>query len=117
MKNFLKIILILIIIFLVVWLCSLAKCEISSLLHSDEFYGLDESSTNMVEKVENIKVLKYTSKHAKVYYYDKSGACVFEFEKLNNKWQMISWDSVWSATGSASETIWPYWWHFIYGGF
>ena len=30
-----------------------------------------------------------------------------------------SWEkTVWSAVGgSASGVVWPYWWHFIYGGF
>ena len=117
MNKIFKCLVVVFFVFLVVWLCSLAKCEISSLMHSAEFYGLDESSTNMVKKAENVKVLEYTNEYAKVYYYDKSGACVFEFKKVNERWQMQSWDAVWSATGSASEVIWPYWWHFIYGGF
>lgn len=117
MGKILKCFLVVFIILSAIWLFSLSKCEIYSALYGDEFYGLDESSTNMVEKAKNVKVLEYTTKNAKVYYYDKSGACIFAFEKNNNKWQMKYWDSVWSATGSASEVIWPYWWHFIYGGF
>lgn len=117
MNRILKCCLVILIVFFFIWILALAKCEISSILHREEFYGLDESTTNMVEKAENVKVLKYNAGNAKIYYYDKSGACVFEFKKKNDTWEMITWNSVWSSQGNASDIVWPYWWHFIYGGF
>lgn len=42
---------------------------------------------------------------------------VLSFEKVDNNWKETNWDTIWSASGSASDVIWPYWWHFIYGGF
>ncbi len=27
--------------------------------------------------------------------------------------QVVYNDVIWSVSGSASEVIWPYWWHFI----
>ena len=38
------------------------------------------------------------------------------FSANNGVWQEISWKTIWSTSGSASEVIYPYWWHFIYGG-
>ena len=38
-------------------------------------------------------------------------------EKKDGVWQEIAWETIWSTSGSASEVIYPYWWHFIYGGF
>lgn len=117
MKTYMRIILIIILIFLIIWVFSLAKSEIYSHIHSAEFFGLDESSTNMLNKSENVKVLEYTEKYSKVYYYNRAGGSVLEFTKKNNGWKMLSWNTVWSDTGSASNIVWPYWWHFIYGGF
>ena len=46
-------------------------------------------------------------------YYPK----VFKYNYDADLWEEISWSTIWSTTGSASEVIYPYWWHFIYGGF
>lgn len=73
----------------------------------------------MLGDMEYFKVLECSDNSAKVYYVSKnmSGADVLTFAKINGKWTETRWNTIWSTTGSASEVIWPYWWHFIYGGF
>ena len=64
--------------------------------------------------------MNYSDEYAEVYYVSKhrAGGNIVSFIKENNEWKFNKWEqTVWSSTGSASDVIWPYWWHFIYGGF
>ena len=72
----------------------------------------------MLGEVESFKVLNCDGQTAEVYYIEsgKTGAHVLSFEKTDGCWAETGWRCIWSTTGSASEVIWPYWWHFIYGG-
>lgn len=109
-----KILFIAVLFFICVWLYSLLKCEILTIMHKEEFIGL-EQQTNMLDISGNLKVLNYSSDYARIYYVDNEGGDVIEFQK-NNNWELTYWSTIWSDTGSASGVIWPYWWHFIYGG-
>ena len=120
-KKFSKILIIGIIIFpIIIWLFALMKCEVLTLLHGDEFEKIYQENT-MIGDIDYLKILDYSDTSARVYYvgYKKSGGDVLIFEKQNGVWKYAAWEqTVWSGTGgSASEVIWPYWWHFIYGGF
>jgi hypothetical protein len=77
------------------------------------------TQTTMLGDMEYFKVLRCDGATADVYYVGKgrTAADVLTFEKRNGNWAETSWETVWSTTGSASEVIYPYWWHFIYGGF
>ena len=68
--------------------------------------------------MEYFKILDYSETTATVYYVSEnmSGGNVLEFVKQNEEWVYSNWETIWSKTGSASDIIWPYWWHFIYGG-
>ena len=44
------------------------------------------------------------------------GGDVVTYTKENGQWKFYRWDTIWAEEGSASEVIWPYWWHFVYGG-
>jgi hypothetical protein len=72
----------------------------------------------MIGDIDYLRVLNYSDESARVYYVaqNKAGGDVVEFEKKDNEWSCSQWDTIWSDTGSASGVIWPYWWHFIYGG-
>ena len=55
-----------------------------------------------------MRILEYSENFAKVYYVSKnrSGGNVLSFKKENGKWKYNNWEeTVWSATGSASEVI------------
>ena len=120
MKKHRKTIVILlpILCFIVIWGISLAKCEILTLIHGNEFstQAMYENNT-MIGNMEYIKILDYTDNYARIYYVseDKSLGNIIEFLKIDNKWIYSKWaDSLWSTSGNADRVIWPYWWHVIY---
>ena len=76
-----------------------------------EIQPVDEENENYVA-VENEEILDKVYAIFKERYKD-----VLTFENRNGNWVETSWETVWSTTGSASKVIYPYWWHFIYGGF
>ena len=114
---FLFLIFVIIIIFLVVWLFSLAKCRILTTLYSDFFEPFCQSNP-MLGESEFIRVLRCNKSNATVYCISqgKTSGNILSFEKENGTWVELDWNTVWSDTGSASSVVWPYWWHFVYGG-
>ncbi len=107
-----------------VWVGSLIKCEVLTHKHYDEFKDAYKQNT-MLDDMEYFKVLSYspyrTYDFAQVYYVSKGNTAgnvlTFKFNHDAELWEEISCSTIWSTTGSASEVIYPYWWHFIYGGF
>lgn len=96
---------------------ALIKCEILTNKYRKDFEFAYKDNT-MVGEMESFQVLECDDQTAQVYYIEegKTAAHVLYFEKVNESWQETDWRCVWSTKGSASEVIWPYWWHFIYGG-
>ena len=106
------------------WIASLIKCEVLTHKYYDVFKDAYKQNS-MLGEMEYFKVLSYSPYHtyglAQVYYVSKGNTAgnvlTFKFNRDTDLWEEISWSTVWSTTGSASEIIYPYWWHFIYGGF
>lgn len=106
------------------WIGSLIKCEILTYKHYDEFKDAYKQNT-MFGEIEYFKVLEYapnrTHNLAQVYYVSEGNAAgdvlTFEYNSDTDLWEQIGWSTIWSDMGSASDVIYPYWWHFIYGGF
>ena len=117
MKRILKIVLIAIIILLLLWGFALVKCEILTHIYYDDFEQAYAQNT-MIGEIEYFKVLKCNGNIAEVYYVGEgmSMGNVLTFENNNGIWSETSWNTIWSTSGSASDVIYPYWWHFIYGG-
>ena len=99
------------------WGISLIKCEMLTHKYYDDFEHAYKQNT-MLGEMEYFKVLSCGENTAEVYYVSKgmTDANVLTFKNDNGIWQETSWKTVWSTSGSASEVIYPYWWHFIYGG-
>ena len=104
-------------ILLLIWGISLIKCEILTAKYYDDFSDAYKQNT-MLGEMEYFKVLRCDGKTAEVYYVEKnmSTGTVLTFEKQNGAWVETYWDCIWSDSGSASNVIYPYWWHCIYGG-
>ena len=117
-KVILIIILAAIIIPVAFWTSALIKCEILTHKYHDDFAQAYTQNTILGE-MEYFKVLSCDGNVAEVYYVSRgmTDANVLTFKNNNGVWQEISWETIWSTSGSASEVIYPYWWHFIYGGF
>lgn len=116
-KTVLRILLIAVLIPALVWVGSLIKCEILTQKYYDDFRYAYAAST-MLGQMEYFKVLRCDDSTAEVYYVGKgmSSGDVLCFERIDGTWTQVTWDTVWSDSGSASDVIYPYWWHFIYGG-
>ena len=124
MKIFRNIIVGILCFFLILWIGTLIKCEILTHQHYNEFKDAYKQNT-MLGDMEYFKVLNYCpyrTDTAQVYYVGKDHSAgnvlTFQYNYETSRWEEISWNTIWSGVGgSASEVIWPYWWHFIYGGF
>ncbi len=102
----------------IVWGSSLLKCEILTKIYYDDFEYAWTDNT-MLDEMEYFKVLDCDGETARVYYVSDGmdWANVLTFEKNDGKWVETQWECIWSTTGSASEVVYPYLWHFIYSGF
>ncbi len=105
-------------IFLICWLFSLARCEVLTWKYGHYFETAYFEHPMTGESLDYFKVLRYSDTAAEVYYVAREyTGNILWFEKQNGQWENTGWTVVWSnCGGSASEVIWPYWWHFIYGG-
>ncbi len=82
--------LILIIGFLLIWGISLARCEILTKLHCNEFETLCKEHS-MIGAIEYVKVLDYTDKRAQIYCVSEgySMGNMLAFTKKDGKWEYI----------------------------
>ena len=92
-----------------VWLIPTAKIEISTLLHKNEFDGL-QTQTGWLDKDMDLKVLDYSDKTASVYYRDDESTdrITFNRDSSASEWHMSNWETLWVKQGSADDFIWPY---------
>lgn len=104
-------------VFVLIQSIALIRCEILTNTYYEDF-ELAYKDNSMLGEMDSFKVLECDGETAQVYYIEagKARAHVLTFENISGTWQEAQWQTVWSTTGSASEVIWPYWWHFIYGG-
>ena len=119
MKNPLRTIaLTVLLIFSALWIGALIHCQILTDRYYDDFSDAWQQNT-MLGEMEYFKVLHCDGAWAEVYYVgeDYSSGDLMTFHMEEGKWTTANWATIWSDTGSASSVIWPYWWHFIYGGF
>ena len=116
-KKLLSLMIAILAILALIWISSLIKCEILTQKYHDDFKQAYAQNT-MLGEMEYFKVLSCDGNTARVYYVgkDMSGADVLTFKYTDGVWQQILWECIWSTSGNASEVIYPYWWHFIYGG-
>ena len=99
----------------IIYISSLVKCEVLTHQHYDEFKNAYKQNT-MIGDIETFKVLEYSPhKTAKVYYISENKAMgnVITFT-YDDSWKIASWDTVWSKSGNADKTVYPYLWHWVY---
>ena len=114
MKRIHRIVLCLLAAGVLFWGVCVAKCEWLTHRYGSEF-AEGYTQTHMIDGIESFKVLKCTPHYAEVYYItaEWANANVVEFQKVDDGWEMDSWRTVWSASGSASNVIWPYFWDYL----
>ena len=97
------------------WIFSLALNEVETFVFKGQFSGIAEFE-EFNSKSNFVKIINYTPKEATIYfvYRDKTMGNTVSFNRVGKKWKYDYWDTVWSTSGSADKTIWPYWWHFFY---
>ena len=117
-RKIIPVILILVVaIPLLLWASALIRCEMLTKKYFNVFEQAYTQNT-MLDEMEYFKVLKCDGDTAEVYYVSKGMTMgdVLTFENDNGSWKETSWRTVWSTSGSASEVVYPYLWHFVYGG-
>ncbi len=110
LRNFvIKTFTIIVVIGLLLWIGSLIKCEILTHCYESQFQELYKDNT-MLNEIDYLKVLGYTSDTARIYYVAKgrSSGNILVFNKENDRWSCTSWETVWSKSGSADGFVWPY---------
>ena len=97
------------------WLISIMGCEIQTSVFKNQFEGIEEFK-EFADVSEFVKIIKYTPNEAVVYfvYRDKTMGNVIFFKRNGNSWKYNYWDTIWSVSGNADKTVWPYWWHCLY---
>ena len=116
MKKFLKIILIIALIFFIIWGIPMLKCEYLTLQHGHEFdlSAVLEENT-MLSEPDWFRILSYNDEYAEIYYISEDFrlGSVLGFKKVQGKWKYDSWLAcVWIALGGhADDDVWPYFWH------
>ena len=106
-KTYKRIVLILIGITVLIIFFPYAKAEYLTLLHGDEFEGL-EQQTNMLNDSRYFKILDYTKETATVFYVSDTGDLITFVRNGDGTWKCDTWKTIWSITGSADEFYWPY---------
>lgn len=120
------IILIPIILFMVIWLGTLAENRIVTELHRDEIENM-KPLLSYGEPLEYdwYRILSYSETEIEIYFVQKGynskyevdyalGGIVTYYHDSDGKWH-YRWsnDYLWSTSGTADNFIWPYWHHFI----
>ena len=109
----------LVIVPVIVWTGSLIKCEVLTKEYYEVFCDAYKKN-QMLGDMEYFKVLSCNDNSAEVYYvskdYNDANVLTFEYDSEADLWEEVSWNTIWSSSVSASDVVYPYWWHFIYGG-
>lgn len=108
MKKIIIMIAVVIAIVVLFWIGSFIRCEILTAKYGQKFSELYEL-TNMIDKIDYLKVIEYSGDSACVYYVTKySFGNMITFVNHDNNWDMANWETIWSKSGSADGFIWPY---------
>ncbi len=109
MKKFLLIILaVIFLVFICFWFASYYKYETLTNKYGAPFAELYKE-TNMIDEIDYYKVMEYSENNATVYYVTRNAyGNLMYFEKKADQWELKSWITVWSSSGSASGFMWPY---------
>ena len=116
MKKIKKMLLIITLIIFSIWLNDLLYVEYLTFKFADDFYTTINEEVD-VEGRGYYKILNYRPhRYARIYCVINDEHVKYACELIIIKDEVVYNDTVWSKSGSASEIIYPYWWHFIYGG-
>lgn len=94
---------------LMFWFASVVKCEVLTLVYGKEFCEIYDSNT-MIGDLEYFKVLNYSKTRSEVYFVSegKITGHIVVFTKEHGAWNINSWKTIWSKSGSADGFVWPY---------
>lgn len=113
MKKLKISVLILIGVFILFWICSIAVCEYNTYQYGEIFRRIkihDIGGERYLDHC-NIKVINYGEDYAKVYAVlenDEAGLVYHFVKNESGDWMFDCYDTVYSKTGSADGFVWPY---------
>ena len=92
------------------WGVAIIKCEVMTHRYGEQFADLYAQHT-MFQTPDYHKVIKYTDTRAEIYYVNRGAGgdlVCYRREGPGSPWEFEKWVTVWSASGSADDFIWPY---------
>ncbi len=83
------------------------KAEYLTKKYGKEFeHGYEQ--TRMIESIKYFKVIEYSDSESKVVYISEESVNIVIFKREDDQWNLKSWNTVYSWSGSADEFMWPY---------
>ncbi|MDE7367729.1 MAG: hypothetical protein K2N24_10270 [Lachnospiraceae bacterium] len=92
------------------------KVEIHTFLFGGQFRNLYDAS-GWIENVRYFKVMEYNNSCADILYVSDSenegskATFLYHFQKINDQWELESWECLWSRSGNAEKFFYPYYPH------
>lgn len=108
-------VILLMVLILMLWAVPFAKNEVLTARYGAEFEQELETGLFPPEELGLYKVIAYRQTTAKVYCVAEGNAwgALLHFARTEETgWQMESWETVWSKSGSAAGMLWPYFWYY-----
>jgi hypothetical protein len=96
---------------LLFWVGSLARVNILTWIHSDDFPIPSDIILIVGSDLENTRVLNHNIHRARVYYFDRGSGHTVIFSNHNSEWAGEWERTVWTRFGNANGFVWPYWHH------
>ena len=104
-----RVVFIIICLLIIIIIAPYIKVEYLTWQHGSEFNSLYQE-THMIDGIEYLKVFDYSDIFARVFYVgtDHFVTYLLTFKKQDTRWELATWEAVWSKYGSADSLIWPY---------
>ena len=106
-----KTVLLFLLIIILIWLVGIVKCEIFTMLYSNDFKGKTVEDVNLGN---SLKILNYSYEYAEVYYRGDLSYYLVTFYKADGKWLDASFRIVRNEKDKYTKIfIWPYFWDYF----
>lgn len=106
-KTLVMIVVVVVVVAIICIFSPYLKAEYLTARYGSQFEGLYEQ-THMIDHEDYCKVLECDESHARCCYVERGvDINVLEFDFRDGNWEMTTWETIWSRSGSADSLMWP----------